>query len=71
MRRRGISERDFRRLVASWRAVFAIPEGRSTASRRELLPSTEPRVGLHTTIARLAGLVRPKSGMPILEERRA
>jgi hypothetical protein len=68
---RGISGREFRRLVASWQAVFALPEGRGTALRRELLLSTEPRVGLHNTIARLAGLVRPKSGVPILEQRRA
>ena len=68
---RGISGREFRRLVASWQAVFALPEGRGTVPRRELLISTEPRVGLHNTIARLAGLVRPKSGVPILEQRRA
>lgn len=67
----GISGREFRHLVASWRAVFALPEGRGTALRRELLLSTEPRVGLHNTIARLSGLVRPKSGIPILEQRRA
>jgi hypothetical protein len=70
-RLKGISRREFGRLVASWQAVFALPEGRGTALRRELLLSTEPRTGLHNTIARLAGLARPKSGVPILEQRRA
>jgi hypothetical protein len=68
---RGISGREFRRLVASWQALFAVPDGPGAVLRRELLLSTEPRVGLHNTIARLAGLVRPRSGVPILEERRA
>jgi hypothetical protein len=66
----GITAGEFRRLVASWQGLFARPEGRGAALRRELLLSTEPRVGLHNALVRLAGLARPRDGLPNLEERR-
>jgi Uncharacterised nucleotidyltransferase len=66
----GITGREFRRLVASWRALFAERTGSAAVVRRELVLCTEPRVGLHNTLARLRGLVAPRSGIPRFKERR-
>jgi hypothetical protein len=66
----GITGREFRRLVASWRALFAERTGTAGLLRRELILCTEPRVGLHNTLARLRGLISPQSGLPRFKERR-
>lgn len=60
----GVPGREFRRMVADWRALFPAPMGAAGALRREFLLSAEPSVGLHNNWLRLKGLVWPASGLP-------
>jgi hypothetical protein len=60
---------EYRRLVASWRALFAERMG-PPLSFGEAILRTEPQVGLHNTLARLRGLVSPRGGIPRFNERR-
>jgi hypothetical protein len=55
---------EFARLCADTLALYPSNPGLLATLRRELTLCTEPSVGLHNALVRLAGLVRPGSGVP-------
>jgi hypothetical protein len=55
---------ELERLVADYRALFPRPLGWLDLLRREALLCAEPRVALHMQAKRLAGLLRPRTGLP-------
>jgi hypothetical protein len=61
---RGWRAVELERLVADYRALFPRPLGWLALLRRELLLCAEPAVAWRIQRKRLAGLIRPRSGLP-------
>lgn len=60
----GRARGEFSRMLAETRALYPSAPGLLATLRREVTVCTEPSVGLHNAAVRLAGLVRPGSGVP-------